>query len=329
MDTLARTAHRDDVEALTRDGALTPAARTAALRWIRTRLEWATWIDRLLLATGSGLVMAGVIYFFAFNWAAIPAFAKFAVIQTALAGTVVATVGAGIDGPVGRALMMGSAVLVGVLLAVFGQVYQTGADAWQLFGGWAALIAGWVAIGRMPALWMLFIALIDVTILQWIDTQGYPWWIREMVPSVTVGVVNAAFLAAAEWGAHDGVDWLRGRWARRMLWVSALLALTWPAASFVGSSGASLVRLAGFVAWLGSIGAGYVHYRHRAPDLTSLSFGSMSFGLVALSGVSYLLRYQMRGTDGILLLAIAAVAIAGALALWLKHVSDEEEGRDE
>ena len=40
----------------------------------------------------------------------------------------------------GKVLLLGASVLIGVFLAVFGQVYQTGADAYNLFTMWALLI---------------------------------------------------------------------------------------------------------------------------------------------------------------------------------------------
>jgi uncharacterized membrane protein len=44
---------------------------------------------------------------------------------------------------------------VGVLQAVFGQIYETGADSYVLFLIWALLIIGWVAIGGYAPLWLL------------------------------------------------------------------------------------------------------------------------------------------------------------------------------
>lgn len=329
MHILARTAHRDDVEALARGGALTPPARAAAIRWIRTRLEWATWIDRLLLVSGSGLVLAGILYFFAFNWAAMPAFAKFGLIEIALAGAVVGTVRAGLDRPLGRVLMMSSAVLVGVLLAVFGQVYQTGADAWQLFGGWAALIAGWVAVGRSQPLAALWVLLLDLTLVQWLSTQHFPWFVRETVMGTSLGVLNAALLGLAEWGAYDGVEWLQGRRWRRALWASVLLSLTCPAFWYVVDLRSHVSQLAGVLAWGGALVAGYVHYAYRSPDVTSLSFGSMSFGLIVVVWLWEKLWQTMGRTEALLFVAFGAVVVAGLLALWLKHVSDGLEVRDE
>src|SRR5699024_11365250 len=44
-------------------------------------------------------------------------------------------------------LLLIASIITGSLLALFGQVYQTGADTWQLFFAWAILITPW-EIGR-------------------------------------------------------------------------------------------------------------------------------------------------------------------------------------
>ncbi len=52
---------------------------------------------------------------------------------------------------------MGSLRAGRILLAVYGQTYQTGADPYELFFGWAILIIGWVAISRFAPLWPLLL----------------------------------------------------------------------------------------------------------------------------------------------------------------------------
>jgi uncharacterized membrane protein len=46
----------------------------------------------------------------------------------------------GLESAIGKAAQIGASVLVGVFLAIFGQVYQTGADSWLLFAARAGLI---------------------------------------------------------------------------------------------------------------------------------------------------------------------------------------------
>ena len=46
--------------------------------------------------------------------------------------------------PAGKAALLAAALLTGGLLALIGQTYQTGADTFELFATWAALILPWV-----------------------------------------------------------------------------------------------------------------------------------------------------------------------------------------
>ena len=47
--------------------------------------------------------------------------------------------------------LIAASVLVGVLLAVIGQVYHTGADAYSLFAAWTLLILPWTLASRSAA----------------------------------------------------------------------------------------------------------------------------------------------------------------------------------
>ena len=109
-------------------------------------------VDRSLLFVGSSLVLAGVIFFFAYNWSRMNAIAKFGLIEVGLLLCVLAASNRGLDRLTGKVLLLAASVLVGVLLAVYGQVYQTGADAYETIVVWALLILPWVIVGRLGIL---------------------------------------------------------------------------------------------------------------------------------------------------------------------------------
>ncbi|WP_315814113.1 hypothetical protein [Paraflavitalea speifideaquila] len=50
-------------------------------------------------------------------------------------------------------MLTAAAVLLGVLMAVFGQVYQTGANAYDLFLSWTIAITLWVVIANFALLY--------------------------------------------------------------------------------------------------------------------------------------------------------------------------------
>ena len=51
---------------------------------------WFGFLDRLLLSNGVGLILIGLIFFFAFNWQEITRFHKFAMLELLIVGTLVA-----------------------------------------------------------------------------------------------------------------------------------------------------------------------------------------------------------------------------------------------
>ena len=165
---LNRTAEIGIIRKLYRDGLLNDAAFKAASGVLRPVSIWFSWVRRMLLFFGSALVLAGIIFFFAYNWAAMGKFLKFGLLEAGILVCIVASHLRGRTQLSGKVLLLSSSVLVGVLLAVYGQIYQTGADAYGLFLSWALLIFGWVIISEFAALWVIWLILLNTgAILYW------------------------------------------------------------------------------------------------------------------------------------------------------------------
>lgn len=215
---------------LLRAGLLAPARYLEAVGLVRDDAFWQRWGRNALLALAVGQLLAGIVFFFAFNWAELPPLAKLALIQ---GGIVLCAAGAW----AGRrhrlawdALLTAAAMLVGVLLAVFGQIYQTGADAYTLFVGWALLILPWVALSRVLAVWVLWLAVAGVGGAAYAVQIAIPMdWIRPEPVAALLALFYALALGLSELAARRGVDWLRALWLRR-LQVAAILAVTLSAA---------------------------------------------------------------------------------------------------
>jgi hypothetical protein len=97
------------------------------------RNSWHKFIKGLILSLGLGFFVAGVVFFFAFNWEQLHRFAKLGLVQA------VFLVLAGLAWVLRksvllhRLLLTAAAVMIGVIFAVFGQIYQTGANAYDFF----------------------------------------------------------------------------------------------------------------------------------------------------------------------------------------------------
>lgn len=139
-----------------------PLSRLDALHASRDTLAWQRWALRALLLLAGLHLAAGVIFFFAYNWDALPAMAKFAILE---AGILFACLPLFVNG--GRRWLyegglVAASLLTGVLFAVIYQVYQTGADAWELFLTWSLLILPWSLASRSTIQWGLW-SLVSLT----------------------------------------------------------------------------------------------------------------------------------------------------------------------
>ncbi|TGK21002.1 DUF2157 domain-containing protein [Leptospira fluminis] len=126
--------------------------------------EWVRFASISFLGLGLALFSSGVVFFFAYNWAGMHRFSKLGLISCSLAAAVGSYLLGKSESYSKQALLILASVLVGVLLAVYGQIYQTGANAVDLFLGWTFLSLGFVVAGNSPPLWFLWILLSNITI---------------------------------------------------------------------------------------------------------------------------------------------------------------------
>ncbi len=131
--------------------------------------DWKRFLDVFLLVLGIGFVVSGIIFFFAFNWADLNKFIKIGIILLLLVATVLCALILKINEVYRNTLLTAASMLVGVLFAVFGQIYQTGANAYDFFLAWTIFITIWVIATRFYPLFLLHIILINTTIFLFND----------------------------------------------------------------------------------------------------------------------------------------------------------------
>lgn len=303
-------------DALLRAGLLPPKRYLEAVRLARDDAFWLRWGRAALLALAVGQLLAGVVFFFAFNWAGLPPFAKLGLIQ---GGIVLCAAGAW----AGRAhrlaweaLLTAAAVLVGVLLAVFGQIYQTGADAYTLFVGWAVLILPWVALSRGLAPLVLWLTIAGLGGATYATQIAIPMdWIRPEAVAALLALFYTAALALTELAGRRGIDWLRAPWLRRLL-VAVVLGITFSAAAPTvfddRPGGSGWMALAVFAA--AAVGLGFAGRWRR--DLPSVVLAVLAGSLfLTLAGARLAFESGELVGGAFVLLAVVAGVFGGALAL--------------
>lgn len=288
-------------------------------------VAWRRFVDRLLLGFGVLCVGAGAVFLVAANWKAMGHYLKFGLVELGIVAAVAVCWRQGLDTRTGRAALVGASLMTGALLALVGQVYQTGADTFELFAAWAVAIAAWVAVARMPSLWLLWLGIVDAAIVLWFVTFPgmFRWLFNEWNFMWMLFAFNAAALLIWEWLAARGIAWLRAPWAIRALAFAVGAAIT-ALAILVGVqfAQASNWTLPVYCAWLAAM---YWAYRKRETDLFVLAGCVLSVALVAAS----LSLRMFRSTDAgvLLLIGLIVTGIATLGAQWLRRVAGEGGAR--
>jgi uncharacterized membrane protein len=327
-DILGRTVKPDDLRLLAQEGAVSSDELEQALRIaavIPGGRDWSRFLNMLFLLLGSVLLAAGVIFFFAYNWASMHRLLKLGVLQLALLAAVMTTSYLGFERPGGKASLLVASLLTGALLALYGQIYQTGADAYELFLGWAALIAGWVVIGNFAPLWLLLLLLLEAALyLYWGQVLGSGWFVfRSPVMYEFLFGMNAMALGLWEFFSSRGVPWLAGRWAPRTILNAGLFFLMVPLIiyiimeknAFPGERGSAALLP---VLYFCSVGLILWFYRVRTFDLYMIAAALLS--LIVLISVFF---GHAIGSNygGFLLLSMIIVALSGGAAVWLRSLA--------
>ena len=184
----------------------------------------AHWLPRAVAVLAAALGGLGVVMWIAANWETLGRFGRFGLLQAlVLAAGVGAAMRPQARAPLGLLALLG----IGALFAYFGQTYQTGADAWQLFALWAALALPLCLGARSDVLWAPWALVAMTAIALWTHTHsGHRWSVEPQQLSVhllawaaallMVGVVSPALQRFS--GA--------GVWAFRTAVVLAVLAFT-------------------------------------------------------------------------------------------------------
>jgi len=287
-------------------------------------IEWRRFLDRLLLFLGVALVAAAIVFFLAANWSALGRFARFALVEAAIAVALVFVWRLGLGRAGGKAALLAAALFVGALLALLGQSYQTGADTFELFAGWAVAILPWVLLARFPALWILWIALVNLAAILYYQTFhgffGVLFGPERML--WVLAVINTAALAAWEVLARLGIAWLREAWAMRLLGLSSGALFTTLAVLAV--SGWHEAGAWNVVAWLAWLGVAYLAYRVSQLEVFMLAWGALSVVVVVAALLAS--RLLSRGEAGaFLLIGVVVLGLSAAAGFWLRALAREAE----
>ncbi|WP_270087998.1 DUF2157 domain-containing protein [Sphingobacterium sp. SYP-B4668] len=137
--------------------------------------NWKKFLRLVLITLGVGFSVTGLIFFFAYNWAELHKFIKIGLIEGLVIAATLLAVFSKMNTTTKNIILTGAALLVGVLFAVFGQIYQTGANAYDFFLGWTACIVLWALVVQFAPLWLLFTTLVNTTLILYSEQVAADW----------------------------------------------------------------------------------------------------------------------------------------------------------
>ena len=320
-----------------------------------TKRSWLLFFDKALLIIGTIALVLSLVFFIAYNWINMGKLGKFALVEAALIATIGLYVALSFRRQfllIRQLLLLIASVITGSLLALFGQVYQTGADTWQLFFAWAILIMPWVIIARFPALWLLWLGLINVCLTLYLPTADIQF-IDARVQSVfyvaTLALMN--FVALYSWllifdnkrpttrncsevitDKHASSDMIEVvskakvtpslYWSTYIVGILTTVVMSYLAIVPIFDSDTVWATLIAVSIWLGWCYFMYWQFHQRRIDTLMLTYLSFSIVVVVMFWLGKgLLNISKFDAGVFFVLASVLIGLSSAAVVWLRDVS--------
>jgi uncharacterized membrane protein len=313
---------------------LTAAGIDASLDLAGLRPGKAEWRAFAVLAMRFAAVLslaAGMVFLVAFNWEEMGLYARFAMVEAPLAAALAFAWMKGTETQQGKLSLMLAILLTGGLLALFGQTYQTGANLYELFFGWAALALPWVIACRYAPCWALWLLLINAGIGLHAGTARNGlvfsllferWhWSPWSLPYLLDLVVYAALVALSRWPELGlGARWLRrGVMAVAMAFGTVEMIFRIVDDSFRSSDHAGAATFE-FVVFLAAT-AGFAGYAYaRKEDLFNFAVLALAWILVTTTLLGRALAEDRAGLGALLFVAIYLIAVSTAAVKGIAYI---------
>jgi hypothetical protein len=289
-------------------GDLTDAEYGAALDRATAQpgaAAWSSFVERTAAALGTASIVAGAIYLVAGNWAGLGRCTKLAIAAGAVVGATALASVLGLDRLPGKLAAAASCGLAGALFVLYTQVYQVGADPWELFAAFAVICAPYAWASRLPAVGAAGLvsaqlaALLGYAQLHPGELAGWAWFSAGWV------AVHIAALAVLQ------RFWSAGAAPRAL----ALLGVAVPTALAIGEifdGHDQTVALGAFAAMVAG-----VHLTRR--DLFPVAWAVVGAAVVAASWAGREVWPDLHEQTW-LLLAVLVTVLGAAAAAWLRFL---------
>lgn len=282
--------------------------------------EWNKFINIFFLLLGIILLLTGISFFFAYNWASLSKFFKLGIIQAGILVCLGLVFYKGIDSLIGKSFLVAASILVGTFLVVFGQIYQTGADAYELFAGWFCFIAGWAIVANSNGLWFIAIVILNLAVgLGAFQTYNLDeaWQICLLLEVLAA----IQFLPLIIWETLSSRwEWMKARWFSRLLILALLYFLIFPVLIFIFSRQEKdiqhlAVQIAPFLYGAFAFFL-FWYYQYKKQDILVLTMNCI--GLIIV--FSCMMGKSMHRAEEMIFLSIFVIIQASIASFWLRKV---------
>lgn len=311
-------ANRKWVDRLYAEGHINRKTRDNTLDFLFPNQRWGLLISYLFLILGCALILSGLIYFFAFNWAAIPPLVKLVSIQLGIIICVMAAYFYTLERLSGQLLLLSASVLVGIFMAVYGQIYQTGADVYQLFMMWSVLILAWTMLSNFAMQWLIWLIVTNLFFILYWQQVILPDYSKSPLILAYLGMFNSGFLLLREYLiGYVRFNWLTSNWVRYLLIIyifilSDIIIIDW---MFDGNSKLTIVSIIGLI----THAILFVIYRFKQIDLPALSLVILSICIIIEATFIRLLFNTFSGYSILISMAAITIIIFSIAVIYLKE----------
>ncbi len=286
--------------------------------------QWEQFITHLLLWLGLVSLGAGIIFFLAFNWQDMPNFSKLALVQSCIVISAIFYLRLQADPTRSTAIATLLCLLIGALLALVGQTYQTGADPWQLFAVWAIFVIPFCVIQGSSTLWLILSLLINLSVSLYYSKFGWlydilfdDWHLLSLLFAV-----NAALALLLGMGYYQARPWSKNQIAiQAQVFIAGFIG-SWLAVWGIFDFDEMPWAIAAYSLFIGAL---YYWFRFRKPNLLTLTGICISAIFV---GSALLINVFMDvAEDGLfLLISLFIILCSSAAGVWLKNLHTKLSG---
>lgn len=265
---------------------------------------------RVVALLAAGLGGFGIVMWVAANWGSLGRTGQFALLQGwVLLTAFAAWRSAALRTSMGLLCLLGT----GALFAYYGQTYQTGADAWQLFALWAVLSLPLCLGVRSDVLWFPWVVVACSAISLWVYAHtGHRWRFDNTdLPIHLIGWgLGVLLIAALSPWARSWVG--ETHWSQRLAMLALTVSVTLNSlvALFLGSEDSPHY----FLGLVLMTGAGGMLMQRRWFDIVGLSAAVLCVDTLLVAGLVRIL-FDGGGGDTMSRLLIIGLVAAGLLAV--------------